>query len=912
MENNETLGWKRYWIFQANPERYDLAKNLKAGVSDAWSLSRFKEQVQEGDIALFWSSGEKSGLYGWGVVESIRKGPQKKGLNSKLDDVICNVKYEVAFKKFLPKDFFLTDKANLHSLTILRNSQGTNFRVSTLEAKAICQLIETKGEHTPELPISDDSERFSGKALNDYSYSATPARALNAVVKVAIESGNYTVFNKLLTQVLFSLALHTDDKIPDSTRFLREAIHIKAMPLPFTEGIEWSTITPKLNENELLQVGVKASVLYLLSSARRVAIMTNSKQLIELRHFIAAILCGTTEKQSDYIKELLSFSDASIESIKERFLDYLYENHSEDNLDAWKKFISETPTSDISSGQDDSEEIEKNIIQKQIVPIGDMSSEKDLLGRKRLVHVLKGIIKYTDSVNSFRPFVIGLFGEWGSGKSTVIKLLRDSFKANKRYCFLEFNAWQNEHCKNMGAALAHSLINEFYEGRSMLSRIHLAFKYKILLNNDIFVISSFLIAIILIPTLLFTDYGKVFNLQQYGVTDYVTPFLLALFAAGKSYWQHPFTTKVNELIKKPDYSSHLGVAQQMKQEIDALLKAHSLKWHAFMFEAWNITIDKFLINVFAKVNESKKYSKQFIVVVDDLDRCSDAKILEVLEAIRLIVDLDNVIVFLAVDKKILLNAVANKYEKQNSHLSQEESLIMGRKFLGKILQLTIELDVPGTEHINKFVSERLYQNLKDENKITNDIVAGKKMINESEHEFAAEFNKMIDDKTYAAMLHDNLDHYEEDFFNEVDESDEYLQHGDDETTVFSKCIGVFQESNPRTLVRIHNTITLLKGLYPNLIDEPDSLRVYIFLVFLHEVFASASKSKKLELDKVLNPGDLKSSLKEVYAMRKLSEDLGVIGVGNDEIRKAIGRIRKLSLPIAKDVKELVEDGEGRD
>ena len=52
-----------------------------------------------------------------------------------------------------------------------------------------------------------------------------------------------------------------------------------------------------------------------------------------------------------------------------------------------------------------------------------LNGEKDLLGTKPYVTTLLEIIKRSET-----PFTIGLFGGWGTGKSSVINTIKESLK----------------------------------------------------------------------------------------------------------------------------------------------------------------------------------------------------------------------------------------------------------------------------------------------------------------------------------------------------------------------------------------------------------------------------------------------------------------------------------------------------
>ena len=65
--------------------------------------------------------------------------------------------------------------------------------------------------------------------------------------------------------------------------------------------------------------------------------------------------------------------------------------------------------------------------------------EKDYLNSKQYAKALKEII---DSVPKNKVFTLGLFGGWGSGKSSIIKTTEELYKNDKSVKFIKYDAWQ--------------------------------------------------------------------------------------------------------------------------------------------------------------------------------------------------------------------------------------------------------------------------------------------------------------------------------------------------------------------------------------------------------------------------------------------------------------------------------------
>ena len=67
--------WKRetgqYWLFQANPRVWDFQAALERwtpGSDDDWTATRFRDEMQIGDLACLWRAGEEAGLYAFAEI----------------------------------------------------------------------------------------------------------------------------------------------------------------------------------------------------------------------------------------------------------------------------------------------------------------------------------------------------------------------------------------------------------------------------------------------------------------------------------------------------------------------------------------------------------------------------------------------------------------------------------------------------------------------------------------------------------------------------------------------------------------------------------------------------------------------------------------------------------------------------
>lgn len=501
-------------------------------------------------------------------------------------------------------------------------------------------------------------------------------------------------------------------------------------------------------------------------------------------------------------------------------------------------------------------------------PLDDGESDTDLLGRAGLINILKGIIDRDAS----KHLTIALFGKWGSGKSSVIRNLGKQYEKDKNTKFIVFNAWQNEHSENIGASLAERMVEELYDSRGTVDQIILRLKQQLLENRKGLVHYFAFLTVIFTACLAFISTSLFGNLAWRDTGIALLTVITAIYHPIKSILSNPFSGKLREMARRPDFSAHIGINHGIRRQLSSLLKAYSL--------------DPFHYLPSLKNRNRAKAPHKFVVVIDDLDRCAHTKILEVLAAIQLIVDLDKVVVILAVDQEVLIQAVASRYTKSGSSGSNNPSArSTAREYLGKILQITIALENPDSRQREKFISERLFEDIAQESgkAITVNVNLEPKTESRSQ-----EYNPFAFQDTSPAQP-------EADISRTYSVSDQYLSNSPFEMEFFARCVGMFDIHNPRTMLRTYNTITLLKGLHPDLLDDDDLLAQYIFLVFWFE--SACSDSTHHAYSSKLLLGDTSGDMPRFWQkIAGLSEEAGIPHLSPRQRSIMLSHISDVSLP----------------
>ncbi|QNT06747.1 hypothetical protein IBG28_03610 [Marinomonas arctica] len=320
---------------------------------------------------------------------------------------------------------------------------------------------------------------------------------------------------------------------------------------------------------------------------------------------------------------------------------------------------------------------------------------EDKLNRQHLVNTLATLLQ---DQNNHHHQTIGLLGHWGVGKTSFVELLRTALKTKKQkgepdFLFAEFNAWEYEHTDNLQAGIAQEMIKAlsspepkpvYWEKASwplrkvlLTARFALSLHgFKVLIPLSLFAAS---LAPLWVPDSLKGAFTSLVQPLGNGVASilpyaWVGAFLIPTFKKTKEVFAGPLAKELLTYLKLPDYGKHLGTIPVMREHIKKLTKVRL-------------------------GNE-----KRLLYVVDDLDRCGHKGIVKVLEAVRMVLDLDNVIVVIAVDQRIALAALALNYKELATQHHIEDPRLIARDYLAKIIHLPIVLTEPDEASVASYLA----------------------------------------------------------------------------------------------------------------------------------------------------------------------------------------------------------------
>lgn len=478
------------------------------------------------------------------------------------------------------------------------------------------------------------------------------------------------------------------------------------------------------------------------------------------------------------------------------------------------------------------------INQNPEIPIGELGRtpsrddkpagkiDDDLLGREDLV---KALAEMVADEKQGTPFTIGLLGHWGSGKSTVMKMLQDVLSSrddSHRFEFAEFNAWEYERTDNLEAGLAQEVVSSLIEplGKKEKWRVRLEFALR---EHGPKVKRSMIFAGLILVGIVVEVIWLGTNLDDKNNSGL---WINTLFGGGLAYgsikfwnhfkklYDHPLSVELRTYLKLPNYGEHLGLIPVLKRHIQTLCQIRlgtaleRKEQNKLLLGKWN----RFFIE--KDTGTESKLSRRLVVFIDDLDRCNPKSITKILDAVRLVMDTPNVIVIIGIDHRIALRAVGKSYE--NLADSKRSSDNIARDYLGKILQLVIVLNRPHAGELKSYVHNHLFPTAKTsgrsgeekakEETQTETVTANKKPIDNTVEKGSKvrETSNTLEDKEKfgnfpGLKLHEEKQNW----------SNKEIEYSMEERDLFAELAEAFELANPRQLLRLHNSYGLLKLLY---------------------------------------------------------------------------------------------------
>lgn len=302
----------------------------------------------------------------------------------------------------------------------------------------------------------------------------------------------------------------------------------------------------------------------------------------------------------------------------------------------------------------------------------DIETDKDLLGFTVHANLLKDIV--TNEKNL--PITIGLYGDWGSGKSSVLKILEKQIIEDQDSIVIYFDGWTFESFDDAKLALIQGIVDELNKSKRLWE--------KVTDKGDDFL------------TGIKESFGKLKESINWmrvlkATTKVAIPIATASITGGASL----IPLLVSAFNDNKGNLEELLTGDKAEDFLNGILK---YKNEEGKYEA---------VREFRKDFEEliKKTSfKKIVILIDDLDRCLPRHIIDSLEAIKLFLNVPGTAFIIAADEYIVTNAIKSEYNSLFSSLDNENKKNIGELYMEKFIQLPYRLPSLSNREVETYVN----------------------------------------------------------------------------------------------------------------------------------------------------------------------------------------------------------------
>lgn len=269
----------------------------------------------------------------------------------------------------------------------------------------------------------------------------------------------------------------------------------------------------------------------------------------------------------------------------------------------------------------------------------DNETTVDLLGFQHLVAGLVSIVANDDLL----PATIGVFGDWGSGKSSLLRMAAADLRTDPEVLVLTFNGWLFEGHGDAKTTLMGNILDALAEDKTLLPQAK-GLALRLLKRVNWWRIAG--------------------SVTKAGVGFAVGgPAGLGLAVGGD------LATTGKELLKKTDAMKEEDLQKYLEESPE-----HEERRG----------IREFRDDFGQLLGQTKR--KRLVVIIDDLDRCLPETIIETLEAIKLFLFVERTAFVIGADERLVQYAVRRRFPELPG-----ERADVGRDYLEKLIQFPIRV-----------------------------------------------------------------------------------------------------------------------------------------------------------------------------------------------------------------------------
>lgn len=484
---NQPSDSPRYWIFKDTAENNPLQTEVDYNEPRPWYVES-TANVKPLDVVYFWRREDSSYFYGWGVIDPTLPKIVRASAEPRL---VVQLRYRVIFPTPVTSGDLIEDPL-LKDFAGLGQTQENIIELNKTQVIALNNLIRNRDSEAPPDPVmdedGDEAEELSnvtnlGQLREIYSHrlSMLSQRILDLADEFAHTREKYrgeiTSSCILFAAVELGSHINEEQEVDNASEFLFYWMHENESRRSQYQRA-FSDFRGRTNEEPSRQVAtLTANALKIIETAASIAKLvrkgprTQELKVIYARDLVGALLftMATNRRLGATIR--LAAAGLSIETLCRHYFDKFidHEKNPDDDIAQWRKVII-----DLTLPVDE-RPLKTPLELKPSLPNIDADIPSVKVDLLNITPEVEGFAKIIASADVKTPLSIGLFGDWGSGKSTfmeqlqatVEKIAKSVREKNKdqETAFLgnivqiKFNAWHYAEANLWASLVSHVFEN---------------------------------------------------------------------------------------------------------------------------------------------------------------------------------------------------------------------------------------------------------------------------------------------------------------------------------------------------------------------------------------------------------------------------------------------------------------------
>lgn len=305
----------------------------------------------------------------------------------------------------------------------------------------------------------------------------------------------------------------------------------------------------------------------------------------------------------------------------------------------------------------------------------DNETKTDLIGFRVHADLIRSVV--TDE--NLLPVVLGVFGDWGGGKSSIMQMLQADLDGEENAATygdivcLYFNGWMFEGYEDAKTALLTSILIQLGEHTRFGSKLKdnvVSLLKRVKWMESVKTVAKFGF-----------KYGVPLGIAA--LTEGTMPAILSPISGDSS--------------AKDSQDEDGGISDSDENNWSKLIE--NSKGDADLLE-----VRKFREDFEAML--TKTDIKSLVILIDDLDRCLPERIIETLEAIKLFVLVPKTAFVIGADPRIVRHAIGTRYIKQigESEATRTEVGELTKDYLEKLIQIPYHLPRLSPSEVETYIN----------------------------------------------------------------------------------------------------------------------------------------------------------------------------------------------------------------